>query len=195
MKNHLLAIAILSSTQLIIPFAFVQAEEAVDLYSLCSRFPHNSQCKNFQAPIALDRRSGKEAQCAIADSDKLAKCKIKLKETTLNLYVENGDKLPILDDHKNTQEIIVPLANLKSFTYSERKKVNVGKVLAFGVWGLLAKKKTATFNFNVNPSKATLENKKLKQFAFVMSRDIGREFRQNIEQKTNLVPEVFLDID
>ncbi len=194
MKTYLLALSILLSTQLI-SSNFVRAGEGDDLFNLCSKFPYNSKCKGYEAPIPLDNRLGEESQCLLGNEEELQNCKIYIDEKSLKMYVETGDELDILDGDRDTKEIITPLTSIQSFTYSERKKIDTGRVIAFGVWGLLAKKKTSTFNFRIKPEVTTEENGVFKQIVFVTSRDAGREMRRSVEEKTGLVPEVFVDIE
>ena len=194
MKTYLLALSILLSTQLI-SSNFVRAGEADDLFNLCSKFPYNSKCKGYEAPIPLDNRLGEESRCLLGNKEELQNCKIYIDEKSLKMYVETGDKLDILDGDRDTKEIITPFTSIQSFSYAERKKVDTGRVIAFGVWGLLAKKKTSTFNFRIKSEGTTEGNQVFKQIVFITSRDAGREMRQSVEEKTGLVPEVFVDIE
>ena len=46
------------------------AQEAeTDLFNLCSKFPQNSKCKNFDAPMALENRDGEKASCQLILGD------------------------------------------------------------------------------------------------------------------------------
>lgn len=194
MKIYLLAFSILFSTQFALSTNIVKAEDGNDLFNLCSKFPHNSKCQGYEAPIPLENRSGNQAKCLISDREEVEDCKINLTEKSVTFYLETGDDLNILDGQKDTKEIVILLTAIKSFTYSERKKTDTGMVLAFGVFGLLSKKKTATFNLLLEPSQETEENILPKQVIFVTQRDLGREIRQSLEEKTNLNAEV-LDLD
>ncbi len=74
----------------------------------------------------------------------------------------------------------------------------MGAVIAFGLMGLLAQKKTSTFNLYFQQTETTAEvttaAKLPKRAIFVIKRKIGREMRQELEQKTNLVADI-LDIE
>ena len=189
---------ILLSLSLIAPIELIQANEADRLFSLCSKFPHNSKCKNYQAPIPLKSRSGEEALCLFPNQEEAEKCKVLLTEELLTFYVETGKALTVLEGAKNTQESSFAVSEIKSFSYSEKKKTDIGAVIAFGLWGLLAKKKTSTFNIYFEPTETTEEvnatEKLPKKALFIVKRKIGREMRQDIEQKTNLVADI-LDIE
>ena len=194
MKIYLLVFSILFSTQFVLITNIVKAEDGDDLFNLCSRFPHNSKCQGYEAPISLENRSGNEAKCLINGQEEIEACKINLTAESVTFYLETGDGLNILDGKKDTKEVVILLTAIKSFTYSERKKTDVGSVLAFGVFGLLSKKKTATFNLRLEPSQEQEENTLPEQVVFVTKRDLGREIRQSLEEKTNLNAEV-LDLD
>ena len=90
------------------------ATEEVDLFSLCSKFPQNSKCKNFEAPIPLKERVGEEASCQLflGDFQKNAACKIDLENNTLTFYQEQGDKIERLDDKRMSVEYSIPLTRI-----------------------------------------------------------------------------------
>lgn len=189
---------ILLSLAFVVPMELIQASDTDRLFSLCSKFPHNSKCKNYQAPIPLKSRSGEEALCLFPNQEEAEKCKVLLTEELLTFYMETGKALTVLEGAKNTQESSFAVSAIESFSYSEKKKTDIGAVLAFGLWGLLAKKKTSTFNIYFEPTETTEEvnttENSPKKALFVIKRKIGREMRQDIEQKTNLVAEI-LDIE
>lgn len=168
-----------------------------DLFNLCSKFPLNSKCKDYEAPIPLKNRSGEQAQCLFSGQEKPEKCRVNITDSSLDFYTETGEGLNVLEGAKDTTELTIPLTAIKSFSYSERKKTDVGAVLAFGVWGLFAKKKTSTFNFRLEPKEETTEAEKIiipQQAVFMIKRSIGREIRQNLEQEIGIAAEI-LDID
>lgn len=87
------------------------AQEEVDRFTLCSKFPQNSKCENFEAPILLKDRTGEEASCQmfVGDFQKNAACKIDLKNNTLTFYQEQGDKIEQLDNQRLSIEYNIPL--------------------------------------------------------------------------------------
>ena len=183
---------------IVVPTKLAQASEADELFSLCSKFPYNSKCKDYKVPISLQNRSGEKALCLLNNQEETEKCKVLLTEELLIFSVEIGEGMTVLDGAKDTQELKFPLRELESFSYSEKKKTDTGAVLAFGLLGLLAQKKTSTFNLYFQQTETTAEvtttAKLPKRAIFVIKRKIGREMRQNIEQKTNLVADI-LDIE
>ncbi|MDJ0537093.1 MAG: hypothetical protein QNJ70_32200 [Xenococcaceae cyanobacterium MO_207.B15] len=198
MKFRAMAIILLSLTFIMPTQLSGQASEVDELFSFCSRFPHNSKCKDYTAPIPLKNRSGEEVLCLLGNQEELEKCKFLLTEKLLTFYVETGKGINVLDGAKDTKEVTFPINALESFSYSEKKKTNTGLVIAFGLFGLLSNKKTSTFNLHFKQIE-TIEEVKTTELLprraiFVVKRKIGREIRKDIEQKTNLVADI-LDIE
>ena len=197
MKFRMLGVIFLFFS-LVVPTQLAQASEADELFSLCSKFPHHSRCKDYQVPIPLLNRPGEKALCLLNNQEKTEKCKVLLTEELLSFYVETGKGMSVLDGEKDTQELKFPLRELESFSYSEKKKTDTGAVLAFGLFGLLAQKKTSTFNLYFKQTETTAEVTKAEKLPpraiFVIKRKIGREMRQELEQETNLVADI-LDIE
>ena len=198
MKFRAMAIILLSLTFIMPTQLSGQASEVDELFSFCSRFPHNSKCKDYTAPIPLNNRSGEEVSCLLGNQEELEKCKVLLTEKLLTFYVETGKGINVLDGAKDTKEVTFPLDALESLSYSEKKKTDVGAVIAFGLFGLLSKKKTSTFNIHFKQIETTEEVKTTellpRRAIFIVKRKIGRVIRKDIEQKTNLVADI-LDIE
>lgn len=198
MKFRAMAIILLSLTFIVPTQLSGQASEMDELFSLCSRFPHNSKCKDYTAPIPLKNRSGEEVSFLLGNQKELEKSKVLLTEESLTFYVETGKGINVLDGAKDTKEVTFPLDAIKSFSYSEKEKTDVGAVLAFGLFGLLSKEKTSTFNIHFKQIETTEEVKTTelmpRRAVFIVKRKIGRAIREDIEQKTNLVAD-FLDIE
>ena len=202
MKFRMLGV-ILLFLSLVVPTKLGQASEADELFSLCSKFPYNSKCQDYTPPIPLQNCSGEKALCLLNNQVETEKCKVLLTEEFLTFYVETGKGITVLDGAKDTQEFKFPLRELESFSYSEKKKTDVGAVIAFGLMGLLAQKKTSTFNLyfqqtettaEVTTAETTTATKLPKRAIFVIKRKIGRQMRQDLEQKTNLVADI-LDLE
>ncbi|MEA5597592.1 hypothetical protein [Rivularia sp. UHCC 0363] len=170
----------------------VQAKEVDDLQSICSKFPSNSECGGYKAtsPISLDTRSGEKAKCLFTGEEKGKRCKVDLSDDQVKLYFEIGEGLDVLGGEKNTQEVVIPMKTIKSFSYSEKSKTDVGAVLALGVWGLFAKQKKSTIAIRYEGEAEGSQ----KQVVFVSGRKNGRKIRQKLELQTGLVADI-LDID
>ncbi len=165
----------------------VRAGGVDELQNLCSKFPLNSRCEGYKAPIPIDTRPGKKAKCLFSGDEKGRVCKVNLTEEQVKLYVETGKRLDILEGEKDTKEVVIPVKTIKSLSYSEKKKIDVGAVFAFGVWGLLAKKKRSTIGIRYQEGVEASE----QQVVFVTGRKNGRKIRQQLEQQTNLIADIF----
>ncbi|MDJ0674634.1 MAG: hypothetical protein QNJ36_04410 [Calothrix sp. MO_167.B42] len=190
MKLNKIVILLLLSIQFAAGTKLVQAGEADKLYNLCSKFPYNSQCQDYKVPIPLDKRPGNKARCLLSGNEKAKNCKVNLTEDSVNFYFETGDSIAVLDGQKGTKKVGISFNKIKSLSYSEKKKTDVGAVLAFGLWGLLAKKKTSTISIRFQQE---VEETKQQQAVFVTRRSMGRKMRQELEKKTDLTVDL-LDI-
>ncbi|MGK7916150.1 MAG: pentapeptide repeat-containing protein [Prochloraceae cyanobacterium] len=124
------------------PIITVGEDREIDLYSLCSKFPHNSRCKGYQPPIALKNRPGDEGKCSFLSGvsgqiNQFSKCKVNFTENQLAVYLEEGKRLEILDDKRTTREITIPLSNIASFNYFESEKDNSPGTMAGAGFGLI----------------------------------------------------------
>lgn len=196
MKNFLLTFPLLLLTQFCLIANQVKAQADPDaeidpeLFEFCSKSPQNSKCEGFTPPVSLEDRPGEDAQCFINDQEEGDSCKILLEEETLTFYIETGEDLEVLDDDKDTKEVAIPLTAIESFSYAEDSKVTTGRALTLGIFSLLNKKETSAFEFMLEPSEdETIPN----QAFFVIERDEGEEFLQEIEAKTQLSAEIIED--
>lgn len=186
MKLSKIILLLLLVIQPVIVSKPTQAGESEELYNLCAKSPYNSRCKDYVAPVALKNRTGENARCLIDAEEKASDCKVTLEDEQLLLYVEIGDSLSVLEGEKDTKEVVVPLKLIQSLSYSEDSKVDIGSVLAFGVLGLLDKKEISTFNISFQEE----EEKPLQRMTVVLDRKIGREMRQQLQQKNGLTVEI-----
>lgn len=109
-KNLLTATLVLSS---LLSSSSLAQEAEIDRFTLCSKFPQNSKCENFEA-IVLDERPGEKASCqlSLGDFQAIAACKINLTEDTLTFYQEQGNKIEQLDNQRLTIEYNIPLERI-----------------------------------------------------------------------------------
>ncbi|MEM9922450.1 MAG: hypothetical protein AAF915_01625 [Cyanobacteria bacterium P01_D01_bin.50] len=159
-----------------------------DRQSFCSKFPFNSECEGYKAtgPVSLDTRPGKKAKCLFSGDEKGKSCKVDVTNEQIKFYFEIGKGLDVLEGEKNTKEVIIPMKTIKSFSYSEKKKIDVGAVLALGVWGLLAKRKRSTIAIRYQEQAEAPQ----KQVVFVTGRKNGRKIRPQLELQTGLVADI-----
>ena len=192
--TKVIALPILLCMQFVTVSEVVRAGENDDLQSFCSKFPLNSKCEGYEATttstISLDNRSGQKAKCLFSGEEKGKKCKIDLTSDQVKVYFEIGKGLDVLDGDKNTKEVAIPMKAIKSLSYSEKSKIDVGAVLALGVWGLFAKKKRSTMAIRYEQEAQTSQ----KQDLFVIGRKKGRKIRQKLELQTGLAADI-LGID
>ncbi len=112
------------------------------LYQLCSRFPYNSRCEGYVAPVALKTRSGQEGRCTLTleGTAKTENCKFMLDQNSLTVYYEVGEGLTVLEGQKSTRSLTLKTDQLRAL--SAREEINhktgerVAKTLLFGVSGL-----------------------------------------------------------
>ena len=187
--TKLLVLPILLSIEFATVSQFVRAGEVDNLYKFCSKFPLNSRCEGYEAKasISLDNRPGKKAKCVFSGEEKGKGCKVNVTDEQVKLYFEIGKGLDVLEGEKDTKEVVIPMKTIKSFSYSEKKKIDVGAVLALGVWGLFAKKKRSTMAIRYQEEAETSQ----KQVVFVTGRKNGRGIRQKLELQTGLVADIF----
>ena len=132
MKNKLLTTA-LCFISLFLPKSILAQQETMnmgEIYNLCSRFPHNSRCKGFEIPIPLKERSGETVGCTfkfdLTPSKGKNKCKIEVKEDSLTIYQEYGEKIEPLDDRRATQAIDIIPGNIFVSNYRVYGSFTVG---------------------------------------------------------------------
>ena len=168
------------------PVITVGEGREIDLYSLCSKFPHNSRCKGYQIPIALQDRAGDEGICSLVSGNinEFSKCKVLFTEKQLSVYLEEGKRLEILDDRRTTREITIPLNNIASFNYFESEKDNSGMMI--GLFGLIG----AAFS-NSEPfseieisfkSESDLDSPTLDYVTILLDHSQGVALRNSLEQ-------------
>lgn len=187
-KLGIFTVAVLTFVQ-VVSISSIAKTEAMDeeLFSLCSSFPQNSRCEAFNAPIALDDRPGEKAKCLIDTNSDGQSCKVNLADGKLSVYGEEGEALSVLDGEKNTKELTFPIKSIQSIQYSEDEKINVGAVIAFGVWGLLAPKDVAQVRLSFQPQ----GEDSAKQVAILASKKIGGQLKEDLESETGKTAELF----
>lgn len=114
-------------------------EQEVDIYNLCSKFPHNSRCKGYTIPISLEKRAGDKGECyTVFDNTKqTGSCKIVVTQDRLEVYLEEGKKLDVLDNQRATREITIPYNQVVSVDYLESHKDNRAAFVSYGLIGVL----------------------------------------------------------
>jgi hypothetical protein len=182
---------------LLVEAVFVPAAIALDgkkLYQLCSRFPLNSQCQGYEAPISLSDRSGKIGDCIFKNNEveKRGLCKITVNETGLTIYQETGKELEVINDQKSTRTIQITPTSVSGIEYREDEKSNTGaqvvNTILFGIAGLLLtpNKKVSEVQISYTstiPQDASQEES-VNSLRIFVGRDTGREMRSQLEKIT-----------
>lgn len=164
-------------------------------YQLCSRFPHNSQCKGYTVPVALKNRSGLESKC---DGDspqgrQEGDCKIVFYQDSLIVYIEQGESLSVLDNHRATSEVKIPYSQMQTLSYREFVDKQYGKKVAYallvgGPAAAVPDKPMAEVAVQYQAASETGEiiAGTTGQLSFTLERDKGFSVRSQIESQTNL---------
>jgi hypothetical protein len=172
------------------------AMDSEDLYRLCSSFPHNSQCKGYEAPIALDQRSGKSGGCVIKTIQMEYKgaCKVAMDSDNITIYQEYGDGLSVLKNDKATKSFKIPNSSVNAIQYREGKRSNTGaavvNTLIFGLPGLLLTPKKKYAEISTQHAAIELAGSNLESTLLVFDRDTGLEMRFQLEKNTGKTVEL-----
>lgn len=102
-------ISIALASALTAQFSLAQtAENSNELFELCSKFPNNTKCKGIEVPIPIEERSGEEVNCNFrfdpGDFNQEGECKLVFNEQGITVYQEQGDKIELLDNKRDTSE-------------------------------------------------------------------------------------------
>jgi hypothetical protein len=205
MAVHLSKLALTVATVAISQLGFaipLLAEEemsAGERFRLCSAFPLNSRCEGYTAPVSLKQRSGNGGVCKVqvAETETGGRCKIVLTSEMITIFLEEGEKLSLLDNEKATREISVAIGDVSNLRYRETKKINVGETVGltvlFGLPGLFFSRPDLFSEITVgltdtnpmNPTALTL----------ITDRELGGNLRSSLERSTGLFAEVLFDED
>lgn len=96
------------------------------LFQLCSRYQYNSQCEGYEAPVSLDGRDGMQGRCQLETEGELIEdnCKVETSGETIDIYLEVGDGLSLLEGERKTTEINVALETISRLSYSEGTRIS-----------------------------------------------------------------------
>ena len=82
-----------------------------EIYNICSKFPNNSKCEGIEVPIPLEERSGEKVNCNFVFDpgfEQKGGCKLVVKDGSITVYKEQGDKLELLEEERATLEVTIP---------------------------------------------------------------------------------------
>jgi hypothetical protein len=196
-----LAVTTIAISQLWFAIPMLAEEEmsAEQQFRLCSAFPLNSRCEGYTIPVALKQRPGHEGVCKMqaGETATAGHCKILLTDGLITVFVEEGDKLALLDDKQATREISVAVSDVSNLSYRETKKINVGETvgmtLLFGLPGLLFSRPDHFAEINLVLNNTTQSN--LTALTLITDRNLGMNLRSSLERSTGLFAEVLFDED
>jgi hypothetical protein len=172
---------------------------ARELYNLCSMFPLNSRCEGYTPPIPLDDRSGDKGVCAmvISEEDRWGgECKVQVTDEMVIAYIEEGDRMALLDNEKATREITIPLQGITHLTYQEGgaglgKKIGLTLLLGLPGFLLADSDKNSTIEVTFTPSiESETATQTTQMFAWETNRRQGNSMRSKLEQVTGMSVEV-----
>lgn len=192
-----LATATISQLGFIVPVLAEEEMTATELYRLCTAFPLNSRCEGYTPPVALKQRPGNEGICKVqvGETETAGHCKILLTDELITIFVEEGDKLALLEDEKDTQEISVAVGDVSNLSYRETKKINVGATVGltvlFGLPGLFLSRPDRFSEITVGLTNTNSSNP--TALTLITDRELGMNLRTSLERSTGLLADVLLD--
>ncbi len=179
---------------LLVEGVFAPSAHALDsekLYQLCSRFPLNSQCKDYQVPIALDNRAGKTGDCIFKNNEVESRgnCKIVVNDAGITIYQETGTTLKVIDDKKSTRTVQITPASVTAIQYREDTRDNTeGRIvntILFGIGGLFTpdqKVSEIEINYTSTTPQDTSQGQSVNSLKVIVGRQTGRELRSQLEK-------------
>ncbi|MCM0590283.1 MAG: hypothetical protein KA716_08495 [Gloeotrichia echinulata DEX184] len=179
---------------LLVEGVFAPSAHALDgekLYQLCSRFPLNSQCKDYQVPVALDNRAGKTGDCIFKNNEVEIRgnCKIVVNDAGITIYQETGTTLKVIDDKKSTRTVQITPASVTAIQYREDTRDNTeGRIvntILFGIGGLFTpdqKVSEIEINYTSTTPQDTSQGQSVNSLKVIVGRQTGRELRSQLEK-------------
>lgn len=112
-------VAIALSSLCFIPAAAFALSER-ELYILCSRYPRNSNCEEYEVPIALSQREGTSGECKLHSeaSSLRGRCKVDVSEDRVVAYIETGDKPSLLEGEQSTKTVTVEVGAISDLSHA-----------------------------------------------------------------------------
>ncbi|MGB3238841.1 MAG: hypothetical protein WBB29_11125 [Geitlerinemataceae cyanobacterium] len=197
---HLQKLALAVATIAIAPFWYAvptlaEQEEmtALERFRLCTAFPLNSRCEGYTPPVALKQRPGNEAICQVlvGSIETAGNCKIVLTDETITIFVEEGEKLALLDDKRNTREIGIAVSDVSNLRYRETSKIDIAEVLFVTWFALFRPDKFSeieiAFTDNTHSGYSSV--------TVITDRELGMNLRTHVERSTGLFADIYSDED
>jgi hypothetical protein len=191
LPKQVLAVATVAISQLGFALPTLAEEEEMnprERYELCSVFPLNSRCEGYTAPLSLKQRPGNAAACKLQTGEIELKgsCKIVPAEGLVTVYVEEGEKLEILDDRKATREITVPATSVSNLRYRETSKIDIAEVLFITWLSVFKPDKFSEIEIVFTDATQTTPS----TLTLVTDRDLGLNLKTQLERSTGRFAEI-----
>jgi hypothetical protein len=194
-QSYRFLLTTIAFTLLVTPSAIAQSDAVVDLYTLCSNFPHNSRCKGYTAPTPLSKRPGISGVCILKTPQGQNKgdCKVTLGEKRITLYQEIGNPMTILENQRDTQAVTISTEQIGEMSFRSFVDHNWGgKLLGTLLFGasagavLAPDRQMAEIAFSyADPNLTkTVSNAMESEAKIVMRQSLGYELRSQLEQMT-----------
>ena len=106
-----------SSVAFLSPVALALSQE--ELYILCSRYPRNSNCTDYEVPVALSEREGTSGECKLSIEEQATRgrCKVKVTQESVTAYIESGKKLSLLEGEQATKTVEIKTNTIDNLSY------------------------------------------------------------------------------
>ncbi len=193
LPKRALAAATVAISQLWFAVPALSQEEmsAEERFNLCSAFPLNSRCEGYTAPVALKQRSGNEGVCKmqVGATETAGRCKILLTNELITVFVEEGDKLSLLDDERDTREISVGVGDVANLSYRETKKIDIVEFLFITWLEVFRPDKFSEITINF----AETAQSDVSSVTFITDREMGINIKSYLERSTGLFANILLD--
>ncbi|BAZ06472.1 hypothetical protein [Calothrix sp. NIES-3974] len=148
------------------------------LHELCTTFPLNSQCQDFEA-IPLSKRGGTTANCSFNSNNVeiQGECKIQVDQEGLLIHQEAGEG--------SSRWVRITPQKFNSFVYEDIEIDNVEKTLInyflFGIAGAASTPKIKLAKIEINYNS---QHRNTSTLVVIIGRDKGSELRSQLEKLT-----------
>lgn len=192
-KIWLWRVLAIATTSLVIGLSFpATAEEEVDIHTLCSKFPLNSRCQEYQIPVPLEERSGDLGECSLktGETTKEGDCKVLITDQKITIYIEEGEEIEILQGQKNTREINIFIKDITALSYKKESRTptsrRVRNFLLFGVLGAALTRPDKLAQIDIGFTDSSQNQPGANTMTLLLKRDTGTTLKDRLIQLTGI---------
>ena len=192
-KIWLRRVVAIATTSLVLGLSFpATAEEEVDIYTLCSKFPLNSRCQGYQIPVPLEERSGDLGECSLktGETTKEGDCKVLLTDQKITIYMEEGEELEILKGQKTTREYNISIKDITALSYKKESRTptsrRVRNFLLFGVVGAALTRPDKLAQIDIGFTDSSQNQPVANTMTLLLKRDTGTTLKDRLIQLTGI---------